>query len=319
MTKLHRHSILHLLKVILTFELITLSQPMNRFALAFIILLLTTKTVFSQQDTVISQPVFCPQGSWELVFAEEFTSEVLDKEQWLTYFPYTDDGSDQCAFCRTHGNEGQVFKDENIEISNGILKIIAKRESAAWFDQQRDFTSGMIHSRQAFAQGRYEIRSKLPAGMGFWPGLWTFGQISAEIDIMEAGMQNPERFHTSIHNWKIGKMAHNKNRVKMDLSEDFHVYAMEWDTNIIRFFIDDTEVWSFSRFTNRRGRNRGNCNLKPGRYKIDPVFPPEQERLFLIIGLGVGNDSTPFTKSPGPETVLPNMLEVDWIRYYQRK
>jgi hypothetical protein len=49
------------------------------------------------------------------------------------------------------------------------------------------------------------------------------------------------------------------------------------------------------------------------------AFPPEQERLFLIIGLGVGNNSTPFTKSPGPETVFPNTLEVDWIRYYQRK
>jgi hypothetical protein len=76
---------------------------LTRFALAFIISLLTANFVFSQQDTVISQPVFCPQGNWELVYSEAFDGDVLNKEQWITYFPYTDDGSDQCAFCRTHG------------------------------------------------------------------------------------------------------------------------------------------------------------------------------------------------------------------------
>lgn len=281
--------------------------------------LLITMSGFSQQDTIISFPVICESGNWVLAYAEEFDGNDLNGRDWVTWYPYSDDGSDRCAFCRTHGNEGQIFRDENVVVSDGLLRIVAKRDSGEWMGELREYTSGIIHSRSTFGQGRYEIRSRLPLGAGFWPAIWTFGQISAELDIMEAGMQYPERFHTSIHNWQMGKMAHKRNRVRMNLAEDFHVYAMEWDPNIIRFFIDDKEVWSLSRFTSRRGRNLKTCDLKPGRYKINPFFPSGQERVYIIVNLSIGNENTPFAKTPVAETLFPNQMEVDWIRIYQRK
>ena len=274
---------------------------------------------FSQRDTLLTEPVTCEQGAWNLIFEDEFNDGMLNNEEWITWFPYTDDGGDSCVFCRTHGEEGQVFWDENVVVVDNSLKIVVKREAATWMGEQRDYTSGMLHSRRAFGHGRYEVRAKLPAGQGFWPGIWSFGQISAEIDLMEAGMQNPKRFHTSVHNWEIGKMAHKKNKTKSDLSAAFHTYSMEWESNIIRFFIDDQEVWALSRYTSRCGRNLKRCELKPGRYSINPVFPHENEKIYLIIGLGVGNESTPFTNAPDESTVFPNQMEVDWIRYYQRK
>ena len=254
-----------------------------------------------------------------MIFEDEFNTGVLNSNDWITWFPYTNDGGDGCVFCRTHGDEGQVFLDENVLVSDSSLKIIAKKETATWMGEERPHTSGMIHSRRPFGRGRYEVRAKMPAGMGFWPAIWTFGQIYTEIDIMEGGMQHPKRYHTTVHNGKIRKMEHNRKNVRTDLSADFHVYAMEWDLNIIRFFFDDKEIWALSRFTSRRGRNLKRCDLKPGRYGVNPVFPHENEKLYVIIGLAVGNTGTPFTKTPDGATVFPNQIEVDWIRIYERK
>lgn len=292
---------------------------MKKYLVFILLLAFISIKAFPQRDTLLIEPVSCNEGAWKLVFQDEFNNGVLNSQEWITWFPYTYNGLDSCVFCRTHGDEGQVFLDENVVVSDTSLKIIAKKETATWMGEERPHTSGMLHSRRPFGRGRYEIRAKLPAGMGFWPGIWTFGQIYSEVDIMEAGMQNPKRYHTTVHNWLIGKMEHNRRNVRTDISEDFHVYAMEWDPNIIRFFFDEKEVWSLSRFTSRRGRNLKRCDLKPGRYGINPVFPHEQEKLFLIIGLGVGTTDTPFTKTPGTETEFPGQIEVDWIRIYERE
>lgn len=132
-------------------------------------------------------------------------------------------------------------------------------------------------------------------------------------------MQFTKRFHTSIHNWNIRKMAHQRNRTRTDLSADFHVYGMEWDSAYIRFFIDDTEVWQFSALTKRNGKNLNKCAVQPGRYRTEPLFPDVNERLYIILNLAIGNESTPFTKSPAGTTVFPAIMEVDYIRYYERK
>ena len=274
---------------------------------------------FPQKDTLLIEPISCYEGTWKLVFEDEFNAGALNSDEWVTWFPYTYNGRDSCVFCRTHGDEGQILLDENVVVSDSTLKLVAKRETATWMGEQRNYTSGMIQSNRAFGHGRYEVRAKLPDGMGFWPAIWTYGQIFTEIDIMEAGMQHPKRYHTSVHNWKIGEMEHNRKNIRTNLSADFHTYAMEWESNIIRFFIDDKEVWALSRFTSRRGRNLKRCDLKPGRYGLNPVFPHENEKLFLIIGLGVGDVGTPFTKAPDDKTVFPNQMEVDWIRIYERE
>lgn len=286
----------------------------------FVLLYVTAScSTIAQQRTATTKSTKAFNNEWTMVFSDEFNDTTLNKELWLTYFPYTHDGSDQCAFCRTHGDENQVFLDRNIVIRDGILNIVAKREKAEWMGEHRNFTSGMIHARKPYGHGRYEVRSKLPAGEGFWPGIWTFGQISAEVDLMEAGMQNPKRFHTSVHNWLIKKMKHKRINVGVDLSEDFHVYAMEWDTNSIRFFFDDMQVWELCRYSTRRGNNPRNCNVRKDRFIQQPVFPPDDEKLFLIIGMGIGNETTPFTGTPKETTVFPNQLQVDYIRIYEKK
>jgi beta-glucanase (GH16 family) len=282
-------------------------------------LFVASVSVFAQADTLLKNPVPCPEGEWTLVFADEFEGNRLNRELWVTWFPYTDDGSDQCAFCRTHGNEGQVYQDENVVVSGGSLKLIARRETANWMGEQREYTSGMIHSRQSFGLGMYEIRCRLPKGMGFWPAIWAYGRTVTELDILEAGMQHPRRYHMSVHNRQVKKMLHRRKHVCKDLSANFHTYTMAWDSAFIRFEIDSNLVWQISPLTRKTGCRIKRCPVKPGKYRTEPIFPPPSETVHLILNLCIGNEFTPFTKSPDEKTIFPNQMEIDWIRYYQQR
>lgn len=292
---------------------------MKQLLILITALLVLTSEALPRKDTLLNNGSPCPAGTWELVFSDEFDDNSLDTEKWTTWYPYSDDGSDRCEFCRTHGTEGQIYKDENVIVSDGILNLIARLEPAAWYSAQRGYTSGMIHSRQAFGIGKYEIRCRLPKGMGFWPAIWAYGGTSAELDILEAGMQHPRRFHTSIHNRQIRKMLHQRHRGMEDLSAGFHTFTMEWDSAFIRFSVDDVIVRQLSLYLTRNGRRIKQCPVKPGNYRIEPVFPPAGEKVQLILNLAIGSESTPFTKSPDARTVFPDQMEIDWIRIYRRK
>jgi beta-glucanase (GH16 family) len=287
--------------------------------LVVLVLCVTQLPGIAQDDTTITRQIQCAKGEWELAFSDEFDGNALNSGRWITWFPYTDDGSDQCAFCRTHGNEGQVYQNENVVVGDGSLKLIARREPANWLGEQREYTSGMIHSRQSFGLGKYEISCKLPGGMGFWPAIWAYGRNVAELDILEAGMQHRRRFHMSIHHRKLKKMLHKRHCDFTDLSSEFHTYTMVWDSSFIQFSLDHKVVWEVSPYKHRFGCRVKKCDIKPGQYKLEPIFPPPDETVHLILNLCIGNESTPFTKSPDVRTVFPNQMEIDWIRYYQRK
>jgi beta-glucanase (GH16 family) len=292
---------------------------MRSFQLISVLLFSFYMQVSAQRDTLLPAGNLCSSGHWELVFSDEFDGLALDPQKWISWFPYSNDGTDQCEFCRTHGNEGQIYSDDNIKESEGTLKLIAKRETKKWFNAERQYSSGMIHSKKEFGFGRYEIRCKLPIGMGFWPAFWMFGNKATELDVFEIGTQKSHRNHVGIISWPINQkldFGYNGNK---SLTEGFHTFAMEWDTNFIRFEVDSSEVWRISKFITKRGRTIKRCDIKAGKYRIQPVYPLKDEKLSIIANVAVGTENTPFTHSPDANTVFPNQMEIDWIRVYQRK
>lgn len=260
-------------------------------------------------------------GKWGLTFADEFDGAELQRSEWFTYYPYTEDGSDSCVFCRTHGEaESQIYLDENVVVNDGKLSLIARKENAQWMGQERKYTSGMVQSKKHFGMGYYEFRAKLPSGQGFWPALWTFGTQSAEIDFMEAQMRKPKKFHISVHNWNIRQMEYKRVRSKTDLSEDFHVYGMEWDSNHLKFYFDGKEVWTLCRYTTRSGSNPRNCeNASEKRYGEQPMFPSENERLYLLINLSVTPEVEDQVRSGGAKATFPSRMEIDYVRVYTKQ
>ena len=154
-----------------------------------------------------------------------------------------------------------------------MLEIEARKETYG----NNEYTSARIFSKgkKEFKYGRIEARIKFPGGKGTWPAFWTLGGTGnwpncGEIDIIEHIGSQDTRASFALHTAaKNGTKGNNWSSVKFfdtPLSEDFHVYGVEWaqeeseGRDVIRFFvdgvqyaevwetiIDDNDTWPFNR------------------------------------------------------------------------
>ena len=60
-------------------------------------------------------------------------------------------------------------------MSDGTLKIVAKRESYSYNGTNKQFTSARLNSKFDMKYGRIDVRAKLPSKGGTWPAIWTLG------------------------------------------------------------------------------------------------------------------------------------------------
>ena len=146
-----------------------------------------------------------------------------------------------------------------------------------------------------FKYGRVEIKAKLPKGDWIWPAIWmlpksnAFGQwpASGEIDIVEA-RGNPascsvggrNKFGSTLH-WGPGwpmdawSKAHAEyTHDAGDLSDDFHVYGLDWTKDHIKTTIDGKEVlnYQFNKDPFTAGGFDKNLN-NPWQYEKDNSAP----------------------------------------------
>ncbi|WP_416181195.1 family 16 glycosylhydrolase [Chloroflexus sp.] len=243
---------------------------------------------------VIGEPTPIP-SPWTLVWSDEFESATLNPQNWLF-----DKGAGGWG-----NNELQYYSNrpENVRIEDGVLIIEARNEEyMAW-----EYTSARIktHYLQSWTYGRIEARMKLPVGgKGIWPAFWMLGDNittarwpnCGEIDIME-NIGNPTVVYGSVHGpGYSGGNAITKSFVSaVDLSADFHIYAVEWEADEIRWYVDDQLYHTLRR------------EQVPGEWVFDHPF-------FLILNLAVGGN---WPGSPDETTVFPQQLLVDYVRVYQ--
>ena len=189
----------------------------------------------------------------------------------------------------------------------GNLVIEARRQDY----QGRQYTSGRMNTGNKFSTqyGRFEARIKVPKGNGLWPAFWMMGDdfltgrpwpYNGEIDIMEVLGRNTTETYTTLHApaYNGGGGYGLKSAAGVDLSLDFHVYAAEWDSKGIRFFLDGRQVFNAAKETVENTR---------GPWIFDHKF-------YLILNLAVGGDF------PGPidaSTPFPSRMLVDYVRVYQ--
>lgn len=271
------------------------------------------------QSTFFTGGNICPNSEWKIVFNDEFNGDSLDREKWINYFPYAASGDDQCEFCRTHGNEGQIFTDTNLEVSNGTLKLIARRQTSSWFSASRDYTSALIHSKYDFRYmyGKFEIRCKIPSGKGLNSAFWMFGGTGTEIDAFEIHGEEPNQHGMGVIKWHETEFfaRHDCSREGINLSSDFHDFIAEWDPFFVSFLLDGEQVFLTSRFYTITGTQVNWCCVEPGEYNLLPAFPSGENNYVSIIaslGVGAGDDA------PNANTPFPSQLEIDYIRVYQR-
>ena len=236
----------------------------------------------------------------KLVWSDEFNTDGLpDSTKWS----YNVGG---------HGwgnNELQYYtanRLENARIHKGHLVIEARKEAM----QNRNHTSARLVSKNKgdWKYGKIEIKARIPRGRGIWPAIWmlptksTYGgwPKSGEIDIMEFVGYMPDSLFGSVHTGLYNHVIHTQ-RTKgielKDLATAFHVYAIEWDKDMISFLIDDKKYYEFK-------------NEKTG----SGAWPFDQE-FHLILNVAVGGNWG--GKYGVDDSIFPQSMEVDYVRVYQ--
>jgi len=192
---------------------------------------------------------------------------------------------------------------------NGNLLLTALQESY----MGSNYTSGRINTQGKFEQtyGRFESRMKLPFGQGLWPAFWLLGNNIAtvpwpgcgEIDIMENVGRDPTHSGGFMHGpgYSGSSPFGGQYTLAGGFSSDFHVFAAEWETGVVRFYVDDN-LYQTVTTADLAARNQ---NLV---WVYDHPF-------FIILNVAVGGG---YPGSPDNTTMFPQRLTVDYVRVYSR-
>ncbi len=245
----------------------------------------------------------CSSNQRQLVWQDEFDGTELDRSKWTAY---VGDGCPQ--MCGFGNNELQYYTDQpsNVNLLHGILTITALADSF----KTRAFSSAKLvtKGKADWKYGRMEVKARIPQGRGNWPAIWmlptknSYGgwPRSGEIDIMEHVGYDQGNMHGTVHTESFN---HTKGTQKgdsvqiADISDQFHVYAIEWTKDQIDFFMDDTKYHTF--------KNTGNGSED---WPFDQPF-------YMILNLAIGGNWG--GKMGIANDIFPNRLEIDYVRVYQ--
>ncbi len=258
-----------------------------------------------------------PTITWTLLWSDEFNGPAgarIDSTKWGYQ---TGDGCKE-GICGWGNNEKEYYTDqsENIALNGqGQLAITARLAPPGLTCQYGPclYTSAKITTRGKMlaAPGRIEARIKLPlAGQGLWPAFWMLGHNSpttlwpdcGELDIMENKGSQPTTTSSAVHGPGYSgatPFAHAYNLPRGDLSDDFHTFAVEWDSLHVRFFVDDTAHYETTR----------GAIQQYGKSILDQPF-------FLILNLAVGGH---FDGDPQSNAIFPATMLVDYVRVYVKQ
>ena len=244
-------------------------------------------------------------------------------------FPCDEAQTDNCLFSRTHTTEvvsnleSQVFKAENLNVSNGLLTISVLKDFPTWKGAQRNFSSGIIYSNKIFQfqRGKFEIKCKLPNGAGLWPQFWLFGG-GTEIDIFEFRRGSTTKQEMSFHHYNgsapTDDYALTNTSNSIDYSQDFHTFAVEWDLNQVRWLVDGQPKNTVQRlYQTIAGQTTSSCNLPAGIYNQYNFYPRNPSDPVAVIA-GIGTEGTLDGNQPPLNGNYPKKMEIDYIRVYQR-
>jgi len=250
---------------------------------------------------------------WTLVFSDNFEGASLDTAVWFTRFIYNNGTMDHF-----NDEKERYREDGNHVFADGILNLVAKPPNSAGL-----YPSGMIRSRQTFRYGYFEARIKMPPGRGMFPAFWLnsdydeTGYLSwpPEIDIMEFAPNGVTEFPNMVHSnvalsspntqggeWLYRDSNFNQQykfyRAATDMTRDWHVYGMLWDTDdTVTVYLDGRKLWQrVYRWLYKDGRRAGPAHI--------------------LVNLAVGGA---WAGAGGIDnSAFPASLQVDYVRVCQR-
>jgi beta-glucanase (GH16 family) len=249
-----------------------------------------------------------PDAPWTLTWSDEFTGpddSRVDASKWETETGGNGWGNDELEYY-TNRPQNSYQHDGNL-----VIKVLQEKYTGA-YGVTRNYTSARLKTLGKFDQtyGRFEARIKIPSGQGIWPAFWMLGKdirkpgwpACGEIDIMENIGKEPAMVHGTIHGpGYSGAQGIGSSYTLTDgkaVADDYHVFAVEWEPNVVRFYVDK-DLYA----------TRTPADLPKGtKWVYNHPF-------FLLLNVAVGGD---WPGSPDATSRFPQEMLVDYVRAYRR-
>lgn len=259
--------------------------------------------------------VVCPTREWVLVWADEFGGEDLDYTKWEKEENNYGGGNYERQAYRTDAK--YCF------VEGGNLNIAVYRDPHTTSDgKTQPYSSARIRTRKRgdWTYGRFEVRAKMPKGQGIWPAVWmlptesTYGGWAAcgEVDIIESRGSAVHETTGALHfgdAWPDNThVAHSYPFPKQDAAEAFHVYALEWSAEEIKWYVDGDLC-----------KTRTKDEWFSEAAKENPLAPFDQP-FHLIVNVAVDGrffEETDQRADALPPDAFPQTLQIDYIRVFQ--
>ena len=290
-----------------------MQRPDPKFTRAFLLAFISSIPLLSGCCIACDpKPQFRPRPGLTLVWSDEFSGKdgsSPDPSKW-TY----DIGTGENGW-GNHELEYYTNRPENARIEKGNLVITAIAENFKSPDgATHKYTSARLKTQGRFAQtyGRFEARIKIPEGQGIWPAFWMLGADiptvgwpkCGEIDIMENIGKEPRLNHGSLHGPSSIKPTSDLTSTfslpsGAKYAADFHLYAVEWEPEVVRFYVDSNLYATFPSSDWPSG----------GQWVFNHPF-------FILLNVAVGGD---WPGSPDASSAFPQTMLVDYVRVYTKR
>jgi len=274
---------------------------------------------FSPPLTITADPVNIDSSEestiysgYQLVWNDEFNYEgPPSDEKWhLQYIPIIDGG------WANDEKQHYTTRRDNSFVSDGTLKIVAKKELYAYEGVNRAYTSARLNSKFDIRYGRIDVRAKLPVSKGTWPAIWTLGTNigevgnyygtsegnvgwpeCGEIDIMEQNGTNKQLLYGTFHWSDSGGQQDSFGLIKdisslnvSNLSTEFHLYSLIWTSASLKIYVDNLLVSELE----------------------NTASVPFDNPHYLLLNVAMGGT----LGGAVPGTFEEDKMEIDYVRFY---
>lgn len=233
---------------------------------------------------------------WTLVWEDNFDGNRFNESYWskiprgkVEWNKYMSD-YDSCY----------LVKDGSL-ILKGIVNYNRSKDTVPYLTGGL-YTKGKVN----FNYGRIEVKAKLYEATGAWPAIWMLPETGkwpygGEIDIMERPNYEDKVYQTihTYYTYNLGIVDNPKRgetgKIKLN---KFNIYGVDISPDKLDFYINRKLTFSYPRIE----------TTKEGQYPFGKPF-------YLLIDMQLGGTWTGEVN----EADLPVKIEIDWVRYYQKK
>ncbi|WP_042665784.1 family 16 glycosylhydrolase [Haloferax sp. ATB1] len=234
------------------------------------------------------------QDEWTLTFEDDFDGDSLDTEQWSIGWGW--------GTGTTMSPTEVVERNVDVRDSNLYLK--------GTHDGDQPYAGGVnTKNKVTFGPGSYyEAKIKFARREGFQNAFWSKPNTEAwppEIDVVElmqdgSGTDDTHRSRHHIHYSTSTEPGDNSTHVGPgggytpgdDLTENYHIYGVEWQEDRITHYVDGEAVWESTDSTAMQAMQNGGVH-------------------YMMFSLNIDNVGTPDYSVPWGEEVA-----IDWVRLW---